>query len=281
MRLAVSNIAWNDADEPTVFTLLRQRGVTGIEVAPTRLWPDWSGATPAAARAAHARYADEGFDVPSFQAILFGKPDLSLFGDALAFVDHISRVADLAAEFGARRLVYGAPKSRDRGALSEAEAVARAVEVFHLAAAACTARNTMLCIEPNPPAYGCNFVTNSSEGLALVRAVDAPGFGLHLDTAGMVMAGEDPLAALIAARSHLHHIHASEPQLAPLAPASIDHARIGRTLRRIGYDGWVAVEMRRADDAVPALARAVDHARACYRDRLRLTRSEASFEAVA
>src|SRR5215813_6381028 len=281
MRLAVSNIAWNDADEPTVFTLLRQHGVTGIEVAPTRLWPDWSGATPAAARAARTRFADAGFEVPSFQAILFGKPELGLFADPLAFVDHISRVADLAAELGAHRLVYGAPKSRDRGSLSEAAAVTRAVDVFRLAAAACAARDTMLCIEPNPPAYGCNFVTNSSEGLALVRAVDAPGFGLHLDAAGMVMAGEDPLAALVAARSHLHHVHASEPHLAPLAPASIDHARIGRTLRRIGYDGWVAVEMRRADDAVPALARAVDHARACYRDRLRLTRSEASFEAVA
>src|SRR5262245_32307461 len=139
----------------------------------------------------------------------------------------------------------------------------------------------MLCIEPNPPAYGCNFVTNSSEGLALVRAVDAPGFGLHLDAAGMVLAGEDPLAAIVAARSYLHHFHASEPQLAPLVPAGIDHARIGRTLRRVGYDGWVAVEMRRADDAVGALARAVDHARACYRDRLRLAPTSRTFEAVA
>ncbi|MGH6927474.1 MAG: sugar phosphate isomerase/epimerase family protein, partial [Dongiaceae bacterium] len=271
MRLAVSNIAWNDAEEAAVLPLLRQRGIAGIEVAPTRLWPDWTGATPAAVRAARTRLADAGFCVPSLQAILFGKPDLSLFGGGDAFADHIRRVADLAAELGARIMVYGAPKSRDRGDLTPAIAFDRAVTVLRAVAADCAARGTTLCIEPNPVAYGCNFVTNSRDGMALVKAVDSRGFGLHLDTGAMTLAGEDPADALLAAQSILDHVHVSAPNLAPIAPATIDHARIGRALRQMNYGGWIAVEMRRGDDAVEALARSIDLARDCYRGRLGMT----------
>jgi len=282
MRLAISNIAWNDADEPRVLALLRQRAVAGIEIAPTRLWPDWAGATPTAARRARTRLADEGFDVPSMQAILFGKPELSLFGDATAFADHIRRVADLAAALGARVLVYGAPKSRDRGGLTPAAAFDRAVTVLRPVAAECAARDTALCLEPNPAAYGCNFILDSSAGLALVQAVDSPGLRLHLDTAGMALAGEDPAEAVAAAGGNLRHIHVSEPHLAPIVPASIDHARVGRALRRAGYRGWVAIEMRRVDDVVPTLARAIDHARDCFRSRLCIaTPGTAATEAVA
>jgi D-psicose/D-tagatose/L-ribulose 3-epimerase len=282
MRLAVSNIAWNDAEEAAVLPLLRRRGIAGIEVAPTRLWPDWIGATSAAARVARTRFADAGFCVPSLQAILFGKPDLSLFGSGDAFADHIRRVADLAAELGARILVYGAPKSRDSSGLTPATAFGRAVTVLRAVAADCAARGATLCIEPNPVAYGCNFVTSSRDGMALVKAVDARGFGLHLDTGAMTLAGEDPADALVAARSLLRHVHVSAPNLAPIAPASIDHARIGRVLRRMDYDGWIAVEMRRGDDAVQVLARSIDLAQDCYRDRLPMAApAESAAEPVA
>lgn len=282
MRLAVSNIAWLDTDEPVILSLLRHHGISGIEVAPTRFWPDWSGATPSAARAIRRRLADEAFEVPSLQAIFFAKPDLSLFGDRTTFVDHVRRVADLATELGARILVFGAPKNRDRGALGPDVAFGRAVEVLHRCGADCAARGVKLCIEPNPPAYGCNFVNQSHEGLKLVHAVDSPGFGLHLDSGGLTLAGEDLALAITDAGRSLAHFHVSEPNLAPIVPASVDHAMVGRTLRQIGYDGWCAIEMRRADDPVAALSRSIEHARHCYRGRLRLTApAAASLEAVA
>ncbi len=282
MRLAVSNIAWSDADEPAVLTLLRQRGITGIEVAPTRLWPEWAGATPPAARAMRKRLADEGFEVPSLQAIFFAKPELNLFGDDGAFVDHVRHVADLAVAFGARILVFGAPKNRDRGTLSPETAFERAVATLRRVGADCAACSIKLCIEPNPPAYGCNFVTDSREGMALVRAVDSPGFGLHLDTAGMRLANEDPARAIVETREQLAHFHVSEPHLAPIVPASIDHEGIARVLRRIGHAGWVAIEMRRPADPVASLARSIDHVRHCYRGHLRIAAPDtASIEAVA
>jgi sugar phosphate isomerase/epimerase len=112
--------------------------------------------------------------------------------------------------------------------------------------------------------------------------VSAPGLGLHLDTGAMALAGEDPAEALPAARSLLDHVHVSEPNLAPIAPARIDHGRIGRTLRHMNYDGWIAIEMRRVEDAVSALARSIDLVRANYSEGACLESSaNTTAEAVA
>jgi len=43
MKLAVSNIAWPREQDAAVADLLREHGVRGIEVAPTKVWPtNWT-----------------------------------------------------------------------------------------------------------------------------------------------------------------------------------------------------------------------------------------------
>ena len=271
MKLAVSNIAWDAPEDAKVLAALKQRGVAGIEIAPTRAWPDWQGATAMAARALRFRLAAQGFAIPALQAILFGKPALVLFGNAeatTALVDHIRHVADLAAELGAHAMVLGAPKARRRGALDQDIAFKRAAEVFARIAAHCAERRVALCIEPNPPAYDCDFVVNSAEGLALVKQVNSPGFRLHLDSAGMKLAGEDSGVAISAASAVLCHFHISEPNLAPIVPASIDHGANADHLSKVSYRGWVSIEMRRTGRPVETVAAAVEHVQQCYGDKL-------------
>ena len=40
IRLAVSNIAWEKADGEAVYAAMQQAGFTGLELAPTRIFPD-------------------------------------------------------------------------------------------------------------------------------------------------------------------------------------------------------------------------------------------------
>lgn len=248
MKFAFSNIAWSPPEDPAVLALLHANGITGIEIAPTKLWPDWVGATPAAARTAKARLADAGFEVPALQAVLFGRPSARLFAaDGVDdFVAHLREVAALAAAFGARAIVLGAPKQRDRGELSQDEAFARAVPVLRGVAQVFADSGCCLCIEPNPVDYGCNFITEARQGAALVRAVDHPGFGLHLDAAGMFLAGDDLTALWPELGTLVRHYHISEPELAGFATPRVPHARNLATLRQAGYAGWCSVEMREA-----------------------------------
>jgi len=267
MKLAVSNIAWDMPEQAEVFELLRDRGVTGIEVAPTKLWPDWQGAGHAAAESAARELAASGFSVPALQAILFAKPELKVFGtpqQQQQLLQHIGLVASLADGLGAAVLVFGSPKNRDRGSLSTDQAMSAAAEFFAEAGKVCAAAGVRLCIEPNPEGYGCNFVTNWRQAEALVRRVDHPGFGLHLDAGCIHMAGDDPAEAIAQCADITAHFHISEPMLADLSAPQVDHARAGRALIDSGYQGWLSIEMRRSDAPLKSIAEAVDTVLTCY-----------------
>lgn len=272
MRLAVSNIAWHPAEDDAVLDVLREQGVDAIEIAPTRLWADPASVSESEAREASARFADAGLSTVSFQSLLFARPDLTVFDDEgrrAELVDYLRLIAGLAGAMGAGRLVFGSPKSRTvPDAMPPEEAFDIGVEFFRAAGHAAAEEGTMLCIEPNPPAYACNYITTAAEGIALVEAVASPGFGLHLDAAGLVLAGDDPAAAARSAGRLVKHVHASAPQLGELENDVVDHDGFARALAEIGYGGIVSIEMRAGAEGtnVDRVTRAVELARSAYGD---------------
>jgi D-psicose/D-tagatose/L-ribulose 3-epimerase len=142
-----------------------------------------------------------------------------------------------------------------------------AVGFFSELAATAEDCGVVLCIEPNPPDYGCDYVTTSAEGTALVQSIDRPGFGLHLDTGALTLSGESPPAALRAAAPVLRHFHASERDLAPLGTRGVVHAEFAAALASVGYGEWVSLEMRRVEsDPTGALQRALRVLRENYGD---------------
>lgn len=267
MRLAFSNIAWPAENDVEVCDALALADV-GIEIAPTRLWPDWDVTTSDATEAS-IRYRRRGLTLSSLQAILFGRPDLQMFGPPdvrKALVDHLVRVADLAAAMGVVPMVFGAPRNRDASGLCCDEAVALATQLLSEVAVACTRRSVFLGFEPNPTTYHCNFVTNSTEAAGLVRGVASPGLRLHLDTAAMFLAGEDPERAIEAHADILGHVHISEPHLGGFEVPVVNHRQVACSLRRINWSGWIVVEMRARPHSVAAVRTALEYVRSIYLD---------------
>ena len=113
---AVSNIGWNRHDDPAILDLLSRYHVTGIELAPSKVWSDLETVTEKDAEEYRAFLAGHGFVVPAFQAILFGCPDLQVFDpdSHKALFARLELVARLASWMGAKILVFGAPKNRKR-----------------------------------------------------------------------------------------------------------------------------------------------------------------------
>lgn len=261
MKLAVSNIAWQLDQEEEALALLRRVGISGIEVAPTRLWPDWKGTSVLAGKCHGERYRASGFSVLALQAILFGLPRHKLFGtdaEREDLLNHLLLCADLAVSIGARNLVFGAPKNRELNGISQGNAFEMAREFFSNIGSYYEKRNVCLCLEANPPQYACQFITNSRDAANLVRAVNSPGFGLHLDTACMHLANEDLPASIRTNFDVLRHFHVSEPFLASFKTPVIDHAQVAGTLRSLGYAAWISLEMREPEVPVVDLPEAVE-----------------------
>jgi sugar phosphate isomerase/epimerase len=264
----MSNLAWDPVDDDRAAEALAAAGIVGVEIAPTKVWPDLQAVPADDARRYRARWEAAGLPIVSMQSLLFGRADLVLFGDAAdrrRFVDYLRSVIDLAAELGAGPLVFGSPKNRLRGELDPVEAEARAADVFGELADYAGDRGPCLCIEPNPPDYGADFVNHAAEGASLARRVDRRGFGLHLDTGSLTLAGDDIPMAIATSIDVLRHFHASEPQLMPFGRSErVDHRAAARALRDVGYDGFVSVEMLTPDGEDPvacvadAARRAVD-----------------------
>ena len=259
-KLAVSNIAWQQHDDPKVLRTLRELGVSGLEVAPTKVWPDWQGATEYAANGYRQKLENEGFCIPAMQAIVFGKPELHFFDpdQRSAFLEHIKMVADLGASLGVYALIFGAPNARRRQLLTMSDAMNYAVDILQEIGDICDSRNTCFAWEHNPAEYNCDFITSAADGRELINRVNNQGVQLHLDSAGLHLAGGSIRTAIEIAQPAVHY-HASEPMLGRFDKPQVDHKTAGETLRKICYDGWISIEMREPEDcpAIDALGEAV------------------------
>jgi D-psicose/D-tagatose/L-ribulose 3-epimerase len=252
VRLTASNIAWKPAEDEAAAEALRQAGAGGVEIAPTAAWPRPLEATAQQVREYRKWWEDRGLRISSMQALLFGKPELRIFGDEAArkaTFEHLAGMIRLGGALGAGALVFGSPKNRAVGSMPRAAAEDVAVAFFRGLGEIAVEHGTRLCIEPNPPEYGADFITTAAEGLALVHKAGSKGFCLHLDAGGMTMS-KDPLSPEVFAEAV--HFHASEPNLAPVGSGGTggtDHAAFAGALRAAGYHGWISIEMRAAGES--------------------------------
>lgn len=268
MKLAVSSIGWEPGLDDVVRALLVRRNIGAVELTPLKYWPRVDAVDAAGVADTRAQWEGDGIVICALQGILFGLPQLQLFGtpeQRSALERHLVSTMRLAGALGAKVVVLGAPKNRLRGALSEEDAVAEAAPLLRRVAAVAVDYDAALCIEPNPPRYGGDFVRTSGEAMALVAAVDHPGFGLHLDAGALAIADEADDQIVRAARV-ARHFHVSEVDLVPIGDGTVDHARIAAVVQRGGYNGWCSIEMApvASGDVVGTIDRAIDAARTAY-----------------
>jgi sugar phosphate isomerase/epimerase len=267
-RLSASNIAWDPKDDDAVAAILRAHAFTGVEVAPTKRWESPIEATKKDIAAYRAEWQKRGLSIVAMQALLFGRADLQLFGSTTvrrALREYMMALIEMAHGLGAHALVFGSPKNRKRGKMPIGDANEIACEFFRELGAVAASRGCVICIEPNPPSYDCDFINTTAEAVALCEAIASRGVKVNGDLGAIVTMGEDPAATLAAANGWLGHFHASEPSLAEVTDG-IQHARAATALVAAKFTGWISIEMRAAPEgpAVDAIARAAGRVSRIY-----------------
>jgi sugar phosphate isomerase/epimerase len=269
MRIALSNLAWDRPEDAGVAALLCRHGLDAVDLVASKYFADVAAATDAQVRAVRAWWADLGIAVTGMQALLFGTTGLALFGDAsarAAMLRHLGHVCRIGGGLGARALVFGSPRNRDRGTLTDAEVEAIADPFFRALGAIAVDHGVVVCLEPNPPRYGGTFMTTSAETRAVVARVDHPGIRMQFDTGALAISGESPATVLAEAAPWIAHVHASEPDLLPLGDGGTDHAAMAAALAGHLPDRVVAIEMLATKDEphLASIERAVVAAQRFY-----------------
>lgn len=246
MRLAISNIAWNPSEDEAIAQLLQRLGVDAIDVAPGKYFPEPLKATDQQIAFVKNEWLNRGIAITGMQALLFGVTGLNVFSPPEmqnVLLQHLTAVCRIGRGLAATRLVFGSPKNRDRTGLSDQEAMETAIPFFQRLGNIAQSHGVVICLEPNPPCYGANFMINSVETAHIVEQIAHPAIRMQLDTGALTLNAESADVVLQRFGHLIGHIHASEPQLLPLGDGETDHAQVARSLMRYLPHHIVSIEM--------------------------------------
>lgn len=179
--------------------------------------------------------ADQGVELVSVYAGAgFVYPDV--LPDEL---DKIRRSCELAATFGASRLVVGGGARRAAGTRDEDyDRLANALDTVHDLAAQ---HGLVASYHPH-----LSTIVESPEELE--RLLPRTRIAFCPDTAHLAAGGGDPAALIRRYGERVAHVHLKDVALDPLAflplgQGSLDLADILAAVREVGYDDWLMVEL--------------------------------------
>jgi len=130
---------------------------------------------------------------------------------------------------------------------------ANVVSVHKEAAAYAVKRSIKLSVEPLNR-FECYVLNTVADAAGVVRAVNAPNYGLLYDTFHCNIEEKDPVAVIAPNLPHINHVHFSENDRGTPGKGHVPWAATMSALKRGGYEGWCTIEA--FGRALPALAAA-------------------------
>lgn len=246
MKLSISNIGWTEKDDEVVYHFMKEYGYSGLEIAPTRIFPfSPYNHLEEAGVWSKILYQKYGFIISSMQSIWYGRQE-KIFGaeeERQLLLEYTKRAINFAHVIGCKNLVFGCPRNR---VLPEDGDWKIAVEFFKELGDYALSKNTVIGMEANPPIYNTNFINDTNSALELIREVNSEGFKLNLDVGTMIFNGEST-GELIGNVKYINHVHISEPNLKPIEEREV-HIELKSILLSEGYQGYVSIEMGRVDN---------------------------------
>lgn len=195
---------------------------------------------------------------------VYGQDRLAIAGmppeTARAAEERLCAIVDFATEFGEGTMVN---IGRVRGRLDPEkpqESWDTAVATLRRISDHAAPGGVRLTLEPANH-YEVGFIFTTQDGLAFVKEVDRPNFGLVLDTYHMNIEDQNIYASFREARRYCWHVHISDSNRKWPGNAHIDFGSIVATLTDIGYTGYLSAETFPWPDAETAGLETIRHMR--------------------
>ncbi len=246
MRLSISNIAWDESNDREMYKLIREMGFDGLEIAPTRIFPESPYENQSRALVWKENLKEEfGLDIPSMQSIWYGRKE-NLFGsddERASLVDYTRKAIDFASVINCKNLVFGCPRNRN---VPEGADQKTATSFFKEIGDYAALKGTVIGMEANPTVYNTNFINDTISAIRLIEEVSSAGFKLNLDV-GTILENKEDISVLSEYVHLVNHVHISEPSLVPVVKRDF-HVELRKALEDAGYDGYISIEMKKMQD---------------------------------
>ncbi len=246
MKFSISNIGWGSINDTIVYELMKNHGFSGLEIAPTRIFPGNPYERIEEAKTWAENLANKsGFVIPSMQSIWFGRQE-KIFGteeERQILIEYTKKAIDFAEVIGCGNLVFGCPRNRNLPTEVDASV---AILFFKELGEYAIKHHTIIGMEANPPIYNTNYINDTMSALKLIEEVASEGFKLNLDVGTMIYNNE-AVGELAGKVDFINHVHISEPGLKMIEQREL-HKELRCLLKRENYQGFVSVEMGKRDE---------------------------------
>lgn len=244
MNLSISNIAWEQKNDKEVFRILQKNGYNGLEVAPTRLFPQNPYLHIAEAKMwAYEIYHEYGLSIPSLQSIWYGRQE-KIFGsteERKSLLIYTTQAINFAEAIESNNLVFGCPQNRIMPENTDKNTEEAVLDFFWQIGEYAIKHGSVFSIEANPRIYNTNYVNFTADAFALARQVNSLGFKVNLDV-GTIIENEEDISQLKGNIQLINHVHISEPRLTPIRERSI-HRQLINLLKEENYRFFISIEM--------------------------------------
>lgn len=261
MKLSISNIGWIAEQDNQVYKLMQANGFTGLEIAPTRIFPEnpYDKLKEAGVWSENLK-RKYGFTVPSMQSIWYGRQE-KIFGteeELNILINYTKKAIDFAVAIGCNNLVFGCPQNRSiRNGADEK----LGIRFFKIIGDYAFGKGTVIGMEANPPIYNTNYINDTVAALNLIQQVDSEGFRLNLDIGTMIQNDEN--VNILKGHVHLiNHVHISEPRLKPIFHRKL-HQELKDILITEEYQKYVSIEMGKIED-IDVLKNTIEYVKGIY-----------------
>ena len=269
MRLALCNEVLQPLPFEQQCAVAAALGYDGLEVAPFTLAANPLELSDAQAREFARIAQSHGLAITGLHWLLVAPAGLSIVSADAALrrrtADAMVRLVGLCAAMGGRYLVHGSPKQRSvpPGESREA-ALERARECLAQAARAAEQNGVTYCVEPLARAE-TDLINTVAEAVQLVDDIGSPALRTMIDCSAAGQAEAEPVAELIERwwpTGKLAHVQLNDPNRRGPGQGEMKFAPILEALRKIGYDGVLAVEpFDYVPDGAGCAARAIGYLR--------------------
>lgn len=224
-------------------------GYQGLELAPFTLAADPRTLTDADALRLKATAAAHGLAISSLHWLLVQPEGLSLSTPDAALhartVDFLRQLIHFAAACGADVLVHGSPRQRSPSpGQTVADALARTEAGWAQLAPHAQEAGVIYCIEPLATSE-TPVMNTVAEAAAVVDRIGSPALRTMLDMSSASLSDTASPAALLnrfVASGHIAHVQLNDRNRRGPGQGDTPQAPAIRTLRSLGYNGWLAIE---------------------------------------
>jgi len=247
MKFAICNEIFRDWPLDDVFAHAAKLGYHAVEIAPFTLANSLTEISSAERGRIRESAQKHGIEIAGLHWLLvkpeglyINHPDSSIRSrTARYFRDLVQFCADI----GGKIMVAGSPKQRNvmPGVTGE-QAATWALDTFRDAVAAAEKYGITICFEPLAPAE-TNFMNTAADAIGFVQQLNSPAFKIILDVKAMCSESKSIPQIIRDSWPHFSHFHANDKNLKGPGFGDVDFKPIAATLKEIGYNGLVSVEV--------------------------------------